>query len=72
LLGSRRHRRPLAVEAFCSVAARFSALVGGVADAVTEVDLNPVIVHADGCSIVDALIVGRPDTAPQTDIRRAL
>jgi len=72
LLGSRRHRRPLAVEAFCSVAARFSALVAGVADAVTEVDLNPVIVHADGCSIVDALIVGRHDTGRAADMRKAV
>ena len=72
LLGSRRHRRPLAVEAFCSVAARFSALVAGVADAVTEIDLNPVIVHADGCSIVDALIVGRHDTGRAADMRKAV
>jgi acyl-CoA synthetase (NDP forming) len=72
LLGSRRHRHPLAVDAFCTVAARFSALVAGIAAAVTEIDLNPVIVHADGCSIVDALIVGCPDTGLAADMRKAV
>jgi hypothetical protein len=34
-----------------------------LAEAVAEVDLNPVIVHArgKGVSVVDALIVKRPD-----------
>ena len=27
---------------------------------ISEIDLNPVIVHADGCAIVDALVVPRP------------
>ena len=71
LLGSRRHRRPLAVDAFCAVAARFSALVAALGEAIEEIDLNPVIVHADGCSIVDALIVGRTARAA-TDMRRAV
>ena len=30
-----------------------------LADALGELDLNPVIVHADGCTVVDALLVGR-------------
>ena len=25
--------------------------------AVTEIDINPLIVHADGCTAVDALII---------------
>ncbi|HWN06071.1 MAG TPA: acetate--CoA ligase family protein [Steroidobacteraceae bacterium] len=57
LLRSRRHRRTLAVDEFCSVAARFSALAAALGDSLAEIDLNPVIVHADGCAIVDALIV---------------
>ena len=57
LLRSRRHRRPLAIAEFCRVAARFSALVAALGDGLSEIDLNPVIVHADGCAIVDALIV---------------
>lgn len=59
LLTSPRHRRPLAVDEFCRTAARFSALVAALSDRVSEMDLNPVIVHADGCVIVDALINGR-------------
>jgi acyl-CoA synthetase (NDP forming) len=59
LLGSKRHKRPPAVEQFCETAAGFSALVAELRDAVSEIDLNPVIVHGDGCVIVDALIVGR-------------
>ncbi len=57
LLTSPRHRRPLAVDAFCEAAARFSALVVSAGDLLAEMDLNPVIVHADGCAIVDALII---------------
>jgi len=59
LLSDARHGRMPAIDEFCAVAARFSAVVAGLGDAVTEIDLNPVIVHADGCTIVDALIVGR-------------
>jgi acetate---CoA ligase (ADP-forming) len=59
LLHSRRHRHKLAIEAFCEAAARFSALVGALGEELAEMDLNPVIVHADGCTIVDALIVAR-------------
>jgi acyl-CoA synthetase (NDP forming) len=57
LLASRRHRSPLAVDTFCEAAARFSALAAGLGELLAEMDLNPVIVHADGCTIVDALIV---------------
>jgi hypothetical protein len=57
LLRSRRHRQPLAVEEFCRTAARFSTLVAGLGAQLAELDLNPVIVHANGCTIVDALIV---------------
>ena len=60
LLHSRRHRQPLALEEFYRVAARFSALAAALGDELAEIDLNPVIVHADGCVIVDALVVPRP------------
>ena len=60
LLGSRRHRRALAIDAFCETVARFSSLVAGFGDLLGEIDLNPVILHADGCIIVDALVVPRP------------
>jgi hypothetical protein len=57
LLRSPRHRQPLALEEFCRVAARFSALAAALGDQIQEIDLNPVIVHPDGCAIVDALVV---------------
>lgn len=60
LLRSPRHKRPLAVDEFCRTAAQFSAVIANLGDRLHEVDLNPVIVHADGCVIVDALVVGRP------------
>ena len=70
LLSSRRHRRPLAVDEFCRVAARFSALVAALGDGLSEIDLNPVIVHADGCAIVDALIVPQPIPRIETEPKR--
>jgi succinyl-CoA synthetase beta subunit len=63
LLDSTRRGRPLAIDDFCAAAARFSAVVAGLGDTVGEIDLNPVIVHADGCTIVDALIIGRQGAA---------
>ncbi|MDH3337453.1 MAG: acetate--CoA ligase family protein [Gammaproteobacteria bacterium] len=45
------------VDSFCEVAATFSAIVDVLRDVVSEVDVNPVIVHKSGCTIVDALIV---------------
>ncbi len=65
LLGSRRHRRPLALDEFCRVAARFSALVAALGNHFSEIDLNPVIVHADGCAIVDALVVPHAAEPPE-------
>jgi hypothetical protein len=70
LLASRRHRRPLAVDEFCRVAARFSALVAALGSHFSEIDLNPVIVHADGCAIVDALIVPRAAESPESERTR--
>ena len=63
LLDTTRHGRTPAIDDFCAAAARFSAVVAGLGDTVGEIDLNPVIVHADGCTIVDALIIGRQGAA---------
>ena len=49
LLDDARHGRAPAIDEFCRAAARFSAVVDGLGDIVGEIDLNPVIVHADGC-----------------------
>ena len=72
LLQSRRHRRAPALDAYCEAAARFSAIIPGLADLLDEVDLNPVIVHGDGCVIVDALVVPRPAHNRQSEpVRKA-
>ena len=60
LLAGRRSGRAPALDAFCGVAARFSALVAALGDELSEMDLNPVIVHPDGCAIADALVVPLP------------
>jgi acyl-CoA synthetase (NDP forming) len=70
LLACRRHARPLAVDAFCRVAARFSSLVAAIGGELAEIDLNPVIVHADGCAIVDALVVPRPALDREPELLR--
>ncbi len=72
VLTSRRFRRPLAIDAFCEVAARFSALAVALGDVIEEIDLNPVIVHADGCMAVDTLVVGRNAGAPAQAVRKAV
>ncbi len=45
------------IDAYCELAARFSALVDALRGNLAEVDVNPVIVHESGCTIVDALVV---------------
>lgn len=70
LLSSRRHARAPDVESFCRVAARFSSLVAAIGGELAEIDLNPVIVHADGCAIVDALVVPRPALHVETEPKR--
>ena len=67
LLASRRHRRPPAIDEFCRVAERFSDLAAEIGREISEIDLNPVIVHADGCAIVDALVVPRPAEQHEPD-----
>lgn len=44
-------------DALISLIVSFSELVYAFSDSVAEIDLNPVIVNAAGCTIVDALIV---------------
>lgn len=47
------------VAALAALIARVSAFAGEFSDSVSEVELNPVIVHAEGegCSIADAMLV---------------
>lgn len=59
LLDGVRGRPPVDIDAFCELAARFSEMAAALEDVVMEVDVNPVIVHADGAIAVDGLVVGR-------------
>jgi len=58
LLNGVRGRPAADIDAFCEAAARFSVVVDGLRDDIVEVDINPLIVHETGCTIVDVLIVG--------------
>ena len=57
LLDGVRGRAAADIDSFCDLAARFSAIVDALGGELGEVDVNPVIVHATGCTIVDALVV---------------
>ncbi len=46
-------------EALVSLITDFSELVYTLGDSIAEIDLNPVIVTGRGCTIVDALIIGK-------------
>jgi acyl-CoA synthetase (NDP forming) len=59
LLQGFRGRPAANIGAFCSMAARFSAMVDALRDELQEVDVNPVIVGEQQSIAVDALIVSR-------------
>jgi hypothetical protein len=46
------------IDGFCEMAARFSVMVDALGSALTEIDLNPVIVGPRKSIAVDALVVG--------------
>lgn len=46
------------VQGFCKAASIFSSIVAALRDVIVEVDINPIIVSADGAIAVDALFVG--------------
>jgi acetate---CoA ligase (ADP-forming) len=48
--------------AFAELLVKLSRLAWDARDAIAEIDLNPVIVHARGLAVVDALVVqkGKP------------
>ncbi len=57
LLAGVRGRPAADRQALVELLLRFSALVVGLGDVLAEIDLNPVIVGSEGCTIVDALVV---------------
>ncbi|MDG2375565.1 MAG: acetate--CoA ligase family protein, partial [Woeseiaceae bacterium] len=46
------------IDGFCEMAARFSSMADALGSALTEIDLNPVIVGPNQSIAVDALVVG--------------
>jgi len=71
LLEAFRGAPPADVDALAALMVKVSQLAADHADAIAEIDLNPVIVHAkgDGVTIVDALIL--KSGAPQAQGRAA-
>jgi acetate---CoA ligase (ADP-forming) len=61
LLGSYRGSRPADTDALAELMVRLSRFAADHADEIAAIDLNPVIVHAQGggVSVVDAVIVKR-------------
>jgi acyl-CoA synthetase (NDP forming) len=57
VLDAQRGKPPRDIEAFCDAAARFSVMVDSLGNAFREIDINPIIVHEHGCTIVDALVI---------------
>ena len=80
MFGPYRGPPPADTEALADLMVALSQFAADHADAIAEIDLNPVIVHAQGqgVSVVDALIVKRetrrPNAAarPSSDKRRTL
>jgi acyl-CoA synthetase (NDP forming) len=54
------------VQALAALASRLSRFAAEHADLIEEIDLNPVIVHERGLSIVDALVITLPETQGDT------
>jgi len=57
LLDGVRGKAPADIDSFCELASLFSTFVFECRGDLDEVDINPVLVHASGCTVVDALIV---------------
>jgi hypothetical protein len=57
LLDGVRGAPPAAIDNFCDMAARFSALVYALRDVIAEIDVNPVIVTPKAAIAVDALLL---------------
>ena len=57
VLDGQRGKPPADIDAFCEAAARFSAMVDALGVEIREIDVNPVIVHEKGCTVVDAFVL---------------
>ena len=59
LLDGMRGMNACNIDAFCQMAANFSAMVDALRDNLEEIDINPVIVGESASIAVDALTIGR-------------
>lgn len=57
LLGGVRGRAPVDVDALIDAAVKLSVLVADLEGAVSEIDINPLLVRVEGCIALDALVV---------------
>ena len=61
LLDGHRGTEAVNVDAFCTMASHFSELSAIMANAIDEIDINPVLVTAGDCVCLDALVVAKRD-----------
>lgn len=62
LLDGMRNVPPVDVPAYCEAAAALSVIAVKFADLITEVDINPIKVHKQGCVGLDALVIRKTET----------
>jgi acyl-CoA synthetase (NDP forming) len=72
LLEGARGRPRADIEALCAAAARLSVLAAELGRDFEAIDINPVIVHAEGCVAVDALIIPRASVAARSSEERKI
>ena len=57
MLDGMRGQAPADVAALARALSSFSVMAAALSDLLSEVDVNPITVHASGCVAVDALVV---------------
>ena len=70
LLQGARGRPPADIDTLTAVISRFSLLTGALGASLSEIDVNPLIVHAEGAVAVDALVVCAAPSDPSNDEAR--
>jgi acetyltransferase len=55
-----RGAKPADIDALCGLVEQVSRFAAIFADRVAELELNPVLVHENGCTVVDALLTAKP------------
>lgn len=64
LLAGVRGKPPCDMDALCRTVSRLSVLAADLHEGLSQLDVNPVIVSANGCVAVDALVIGSNYAAP--------